>query len=177
MFVLPALAYACMAPFVVVCGQYKPNYDVMKLVKFRGTTESSAFNKLDDHFGASKSCKWSYVIQAKELGPAHDTAGLLQLDGSEAPRTSEEVAFAQHAVKMSRKVAGSPLRAVHAMEPEFGAEICKFAEKLQTVMNENHYKMDTTMIDSIWYGQDPFFKGVSGCRTQEQLVSGLQERG
>jgi len=174
--VVPILAYGCMVPFVYCATEYEPNYNENGLMKFNGVSEVSAFNRLNDYFGAGESVKWIYVLKATEMGPVNGAA-MLQVNGAAGGSNAEEVAFAQHAMKMSRKAHGIVLHDSLVMQPEFGNEVCKFAEQLQAVMKENYYKIDASMIDSPWYGKDPFHSNQNGCRTRDQISEGLQKIG
>jgi len=182
MFIIPLLVFCAMIPLLVCFFKYEPNYDMLGLMDYDGIPESDAYHKMNDHFGASKSAKWMYVVNVHELGPAHQGAALLQTDdavtASAQVQTAEEVAFAQHAMKMSRKANAFHVKPGHGtiMEKEVGEEVCKLSEKLLAFMKERHFKVNSEKIDGVWYGADPFHgKGKVGCRSQEDISTGLQE--
>jgi hypothetical protein len=116
------------------------------------------------------------LLEAKEMGPIDNTA-LLQTDDAGRGPTAEEVAFAQHAMKMSRKSGGRDFHGGIVTKPEFGKEVCKFSELLFGIMQKNQFKTDPSMMEGIWYGRDPFVESEPGCRTWDQISSGLQKEG
>ncbi len=174
MIIIPILAYAVMAPFVYCLKLYEPNYNQQALFIFPGLPESDALEKMTDHFGTADSAPWIFRLKATEIGPANKAA-MLQLDDVGAASTAEEVAFAQHAMKMSRKVHGNSLGDEIVMQPEFGKQVCQFSEDLQAIMKENHYQLDATKIETVWYGKDPFGGEQHGCRSQDQISDGLRK--
>jgi predicted RND superfamily exporter protein len=176
MIIIPILAYACMIPFVVCLGEYEPNYDVIELMKYPGTAVTSAYNHLNDHFGSGGSVKWIYVVKATEFGDLNE-AGLLQVENADVPSTAEEVAFAQHAMKMSRKAHGDVLGDQLVMQPEFGQEVCKFSQQLMDFMREHWYQFDETKIDTLWYGKDLSGGEDHGCRSKNELAAASKSTG
>jgi hypothetical protein len=176
MFIIPILAYGAMAPFVYCSTLYEPNYDVLKLLTLDGTPTSVALEKMNEHFGAGEAVKWFYLLEAKELGPV-DNAALLQVNTAGASPTAEEVAFAQHAMKMSRKANGKVLHEGIVTQPDFGIQVCKFVELMFDILDQNNFKTGPSMVEGIWYGADPFHNGQHGCRSQDQISDGLQKKG
>jgi predicted RND superfamily exporter protein len=176
MIIVPMLAYGILAPFVVCLCKYEPNYDLLAMQMIEETPETDSTKKLTSHFGAGEMNKWIYVLRAGEIGAVKDAA-MLQLDDLNSAPTSEEVAFAQHALKMSRKANGIPLHESIVATPEFGKEVCKFAEQLIATIKENHIQIDESKVDTIWYGKDPFGGKQHGCRSSDQIADGLQKEG
>merc|ERR1719473_1190866 len=75
-FIIPALAYACMIPFVVCAFKYEPCFNIVGMMEYPGLPSTSAMHHLGDHFGGIGIVKWMYCLKATEIGPVDKVATL-----------------------------------------------------------------------------------------------------
>mmetsp|Transcript_106391 Transcript_106391/g.300863 ORF Transcript_106391/g.300863 Transcript_106391/m.300863 type:complete len:892 (+) Transcript_106391:95-2770(+) len=185
MFVLPVLAYACMAPFIYTLSRYQPSFDIQRQGSRRDTLEHQALEQFERHFRVGMLSPITLVVEAKEASsqplvlrrrrpweahpeasgaPAADASSMVQQrvlarSWRYVPQHRQN-SLLEVERPMLMRVAGAAIRQL-ALNPEFGNVVCKLAEGIMNKTRGRQYEIQMADMLSIWWL--PPQAGHSGC--------------
>lgn len=154
MFVIPALAYCCMLPFVgIVFLHYKPSYDAEHQGSRQDIIEQQALARFESRFKLGQLYPVTLVLEAHPMGPVRpslsvDASSMLQTGWSSS---RGDLSLAAREQSWSQSDLLSDASANVALSPEFGNATCQVASDIVRATRGKDCEVKAEDVLGLWW--------------------------